>query len=128
MSAPKYLSLKIKTCPDHARHIRINFSKFGLQLIIATAWRFIQMHTPKYHARILKSPALIFLTVALSVFVAEAMVMLLLSLLPQQAVVPEAITDAALLVALISPTLYFFSVSAACHPNARTPSGRGCAV
>jgi len=66
------------------------------------------MHTPKYHARILKSPALIFLAVALSVFVAEAMVMLLLNFLPQQAVVTEAITDAALLVALISPTLYFF--------------------
>jgi diguanylate cyclase (GGDEF)-like protein/PAS domain S-box-containing protein len=66
------------------------------------------MYTPKYHTHILKSPALTFLAVALSVFVAEALVMLLLQLLPQQSLVLEAITDAALLVALILPTLYFF--------------------
>lgn len=57
---------------------------------------------------ILKSPALIFLTVALSVFISEALVMLSLHFLPQQSFLVEAITDATLLVALISPTLYYF--------------------
>jgi diguanylate cyclase (GGDEF)-like protein/PAS domain S-box-containing protein len=53
-----------------------------------------------------KSPALIFFIIALTVFAAEAMVMLLLPFLPQLSPMGEAITDAALLVVLISPTLY----------------------
>ncbi len=56
----------------------------------------------------LKSPALIFLIVALSVFIAEASVMLLLHFLPQRSIFGQAIIDATLLVALVSPTLYFF--------------------
>lgn len=55
-----------------------------------------------------KRPALIFLTIALTVFAAEALVMLLLHYLPQQSFLNEAILDAALLVVLISPALYFF--------------------
>lgn len=55
-----------------------------------------------------KHPALIFLTIALTVFAAEALVMLLLHYLPQQPVWREAMLDAALLVLLISPALYFF--------------------
>jgi diguanylate cyclase (GGDEF)-like protein/PAS domain S-box-containing protein len=57
---------------------------------------------------ILKSPALIFLAVALSVFISEALVMLLLHFLPRQSLLLEAVTDATLLVVLISPTLYYF--------------------
>lgn len=56
----------------------------------------------------LKSPALILLIVALSVFISEASVMLLLYKLPRLSLISEAIIDATLLVALISPTLYFF--------------------
>lgn len=55
-----------------------------------------------------KHPALIFLTIALTVFAAEAFVMLLLHYLPQQSFWSEAILDATLLVVLISPALYFF--------------------
>jgi diguanylate cyclase (GGDEF)-like protein/PAS domain S-box-containing protein len=60
------------------------------------------------HSFILKSPALIFLVVALSVFISEALVMLLLHFLPQQSFFLEAAIDATLLVGLISPTLYYF--------------------
>ncbi len=56
----------------------------------------------------LKSPAAIFLIVALSVFISEASVMLLLYYLPERSLISEAIVDATLLVALISPALYFF--------------------
>jgi diguanylate cyclase (GGDEF)-like protein/PAS domain S-box-containing protein len=51
-------------------------------------------------------PALIFFTIALTVFAAEALVMLLLAYLPRQAFWREAMLDATLLVALISPALY----------------------
>src|SRR5450759_2728096 len=57
---------------------------------------------------ILKSPALIFLIVALSVFISEASIMMLLYYLPPQSLFGEAIIDATLLVALVSPALYFF--------------------
>ncbi len=67
-----------------------------------------EMDTPQNKSRLLKSPALIFLIVALSVFVSEASVMLLLYYLPRLSVITEAIFDASLVVALISPTLYFF--------------------
>jgi diguanylate cyclase (GGDEF)-like protein/PAS domain S-box-containing protein len=55
----------------------------------------------------LKSPTLIILTVALSVFISETIVMFLLPFLPQQSVLDNAILDSTLLVVLISPTLYF---------------------
>lgn len=55
-----------------------------------------------------KHPALIFLAIAVTVFAAEAVVMLLLHYLPQQSFLSEAILDATLLVVLISPALYFF--------------------
>jgi PAS domain S-box-containing protein len=55
-----------------------------------------------------KSPALFFLIVVLSVFIAEASVMLLLFYLPPQPLLVAAIIDAALLVALVSPALYYF--------------------
>jgi len=53
------------------------------------------------------SPALIFIAVAVSVFVSEAVVMLILDLLPQQSRLTHALTDAALLVTIVLPTLYF---------------------
>jgi PAS domain S-box-containing protein len=55
-----------------------------------------------------KSPASFFLIVAASVFVSEAFVMLLLQLQPPRSLLGTAIVDAALLVALVSPMLYFF--------------------
>jgi PAS domain S-box-containing protein len=55
-----------------------------------------------------KSPARILFFIALTVFAAEAAVMLLLQLLPHESLLGEAFTDAALLVFLISPALYFF--------------------
>jgi PAS domain S-box-containing protein len=66
------------------------------------------MHTLEKESFLLKSPALIFTIVALSVFVSEAIVMLLLYVLPHQSLYVEAILDATLLVALISPSLYLF--------------------
>ncbi len=54
------------------------------------------------------SPVSIFFVVALSVFVSEAAVMLVLRYLPQHSEFELAILDATLLVALISPALYFF--------------------
>jgi two-component system sensor kinase FixL len=66
------------------------------------------MYTLKKQSLLLKSPALIFLIVALSVFISEAIVMLLLYYMPQQSMFSEAFIDATLLVALISPSLYFF--------------------
>ena len=55
-----------------------------------------------------KQPALIFVTIAVTVFAAEALVMLLLHYLPQQTFWIEAFVDATLLVTLIFPVLYFF--------------------
>lgn len=66
------------------------------------------MHTVQNKSFRLKSPATIFLVVALSVFVSEASVMLLLNSLPRESLFGMALIDAALLVALISPALYFF--------------------
>jgi diguanylate cyclase (GGDEF)-like protein/PAS domain S-box-containing protein len=57
---------------------------------------------------LLKSPALIFLLIALVVFVSEAAVMFLFYYLPKEPLVQGAITDATLLVIIISPALYFF--------------------
>jgi hypothetical protein len=55
-----------------------------------------------------KSPASFFFIVSLSVFVSEASVMLLLYYLPQMSLIGEAIIDATLLIAVVSPVLYFF--------------------
>lgn len=54
-----------------------------------------------------QSPLLIFLLIALIVFTAEAVVMLLLHALPQLPLLHEAIADALLLILLISPAMYF---------------------
>jgi two-component system sensor kinase FixL len=60
----------------------------------------------------LKSPSAILFIVALSVFVSEALVMLLLSnlhrYLPGQSLFGMALDDATLLVLFVSPALYFF--------------------
>ena len=70
------------------------------------------MYSEKRQSFRLKSPATIFFIVALSVFVSEAGVMLLLNnlpdLLPKQSLFGLAIDDATLLVLLVSPALYFF--------------------
>lgn len=55
----------------------------------------------------LKSPTVIILTVALSVFISETLVMLVLPMLPPRSLLDDAILDATILVFLISPTLYF---------------------
>jgi diguanylate cyclase (GGDEF)-like protein/PAS domain S-box-containing protein len=55
----------------------------------------------------LKSPTLIILTVALSVFISETLVMMVLPMIPAQSILDNAILDATMLVFLISPTLYF---------------------
>ena len=55
-----------------------------------------------------KSPASFFFIVSLSVFVSEASVMLLLYYLPRMSLISEAIIDATLLIAIVSPVLYFF--------------------
>lgn len=56
----------------------------------------------------LKSPALIFFVIALTVFASEALVMLLFNVLPPLSPLGAAFADALLLVLLISPALYFF--------------------
>jgi len=66
------------------------------------------MYTLQNQSFRLKSPASIFLIVALSVFISEAAVMLLFYYLPERSLFGEAIIDATLLVALVSPALYFF--------------------
>jgi PAS domain-containing protein len=66
------------------------------------------MYSIQNQSLLLKSPALILLIVCLSVFVSEAAVMLLLYSLPQLSLVSDAILDAALLVAIVSPALYYF--------------------
>ena len=55
----------------------------------------------------MKSPALIFFSIALTVFASEATVMLLLHFMPPESWLGEAFTDATLLVLFISPALYF---------------------
>lgn len=55
-----------------------------------------------------KKPVRIFVTIALTVFIAEAFLMMLLHYLPQQTFWMNAFLDATLLVALISPVFYFF--------------------
>lgn len=57
---------------------------------------------------LLKSPAFILLVVALSVFIAEAFIMLVLHYLPAQSTFVESVIDATTLVVLVSPALYFF--------------------
>ena len=54
------------------------------------------------------SPALIFLIIATSVFVAESFVMFILHFVPQKSASFEAVLDSTLLLVLISPTLYYF--------------------
>ena len=66
------------------------------------------MFTRKIQSFHLKSPTSIFLIVALAVFVSEATVMLLLYYLPHRSILSEAMVDATMLVALVSPALYFF--------------------
>jgi diguanylate cyclase (GGDEF)-like protein/PAS domain S-box-containing protein len=67
-----------------------------------------KLHNPSLSQSFaLKSPTLIILTVALSVFISETIVMFLLPFLPQQSVLDNAILDSTFLVILISPALYF---------------------
>ena len=63
--------------------------------------------TPFSQSFILKSPTVILFTVALSVFIAETIVMMILPMLPSHSLLDDAILDATLLVIFISPTLYF---------------------
>ncbi len=63
--------------------------------------------TPLSQSFALKSPTVILFTVALSVFLSETIVMMLLPILPSHSLLDDAILDATLLVILISPTLYF---------------------
>ncbi|MEQ1525623.1 MAG: sensor domain-containing diguanylate cyclase [Gallionella sp.] len=63
--------------------------------------------TPFSQSFVLKSPTVILFTVALSVFIAETIVMMLLPMLPAHSLLDDAILDATLLVIFISPTLYF---------------------
>ena len=66
------------------------------------------MYTSQNQSFLLRSPVLILLVVALSVFISEASVMLLLHYLPPLSMISEAIFDATLLVTLVSPALYYF--------------------
>lgn len=66
------------------------------------------MDPKKDQSLLSKNPASFLLIVAISVFISEALVMLLLYYLPPLSLVGEAIMDATLLVALVSPVLYFF--------------------
>ena len=67
-----------------------------------------QLHqTPFSQSFVLKSPTVILFTVALSVFIAETIVMMILPMLPAHSLLDDAILDATLLVTFISPTLYF---------------------
>jgi len=54
------------------------------------------------------SPLRLVIIVALSAFIVEAFVMVILSLLPPNPLWAEAIIDATLLVLLLSPALFFF--------------------
>ncbi|MDO8991302.1 MAG: ATP-binding protein [Sideroxyarcus sp.] len=53
------------------------------------------------------SPAAVLLVISMAVFIAEALVMVLLQRFPRLSPLGEAATDATLLVVLISPVLYF---------------------
>ncbi len=56
-----------------------------------------------------KSPALIIIIITLTVFAAEAFIMVLLAAYQsRESMIQESLTDAALLVLLIAPVLYFF--------------------
>lgn len=59
---------------------------------------------------LLGSPVQLFFTVALSVFIAETIIMLVLDLFPQPSRLVDASIDAALLVIFVSPTLYFLLI------------------
>jgi signal transduction histidine kinase len=56
----------------------------------------------------MKSPTFLLIIVALSIFISEALIMLLLSLLPPQSNLVESLVDATLLVCLVYPSLYYF--------------------
>ncbi len=62
----------------------------------------------KHYTSAKQSPVLFLFIVAATVFIAEALVMLLLNALPPLSDFIGAIVDASLLVILISPALYFF--------------------
>ncbi len=56
-----------------------------------------------------KSPTLIIFAITLTVFTAEALIMVLLAVYrPRESLIQESLADAALLVLLIAPVLYFF--------------------
>ncbi|MBI3609649.1 MAG: diguanylate cyclase, partial [Nitrospirae bacterium] len=55
-----------------------------------------------------RSPLYILITIAITIFVAEAGAMILLHSLPHASPLVEALIDSSLLVVLISPALYFF--------------------
>ena len=63
---------------------------------------------PQRLATVFRSPALIFLIIATSVFLSEAFIMLLLRHDPNDSGWVDAIADGALLLIFISPILYFF--------------------
>jgi signal transduction histidine kinase len=56
----------------------------------------------------MKSPTFLLLIVALSIFISEALIMLLLAYLPPQSNLVESLLDATLLVCLVYPSLYYF--------------------
>ena len=58
--------------------------------------------------RLFRSPARLFAVTALSIFVAEAAVMFVLSALPQIPLPAEALLDAVMLTLTVLPVLYFF--------------------
>ncbi|OQY17989.1 MAG: hypothetical protein B6I35_13715 [Anaerolineaceae bacterium 4572_32.2] len=63
---------------------------------------------PDELAEMRQPPARLVTIIALSVFISEALVMLLLAFLPPFSTLFEALLDSTLLVALLSPTLYYF--------------------
>ena len=58
--------------------------------------------------RLFRSPARLFAVTALSIFVAEAAVMFVLSAIPQLPLPVEALLDAVMLTLTVLPVLYFF--------------------
>ena len=63
------------------------------------------VHTSK---KIFDSPFHLFIITVVSIFIAEAIVMFVLSMLPQLSVIEEAILDSLLLLFIVFPILYFF--------------------
>lgn len=63
---------------------------------------------PSPAPRLFRSPARLFAVTALSIFVAEAAVMFVLSALPQIPLPAEALLDAVMLTLTVLPVLYFF--------------------